>query len=217
MDTGIMIEKSARTEVPIAALLSRRWSGRAFDSERPVAAADLLALMEAARWAPSCFGDEPWRFVVCERERDGSAWAGVWDCLAPGNQGWAKEAPLLIAVTAASRFQRDGRPNRWGSYDTGAAAMSLALQATELGLMVHQMGGFDEARLKLRLGIPEDYHCMSVMAVGYALPAARVPETLREREQAPRSRRPWRESFYFGAWGRSRDTNQPAVRGESPS
>lgn len=198
-------EKGAQTEVPIAAVLSRRRSGRAFGRERPVAAAELLALMEAARWAPSCFGDEPWRFVVCDRERDASAWAGVCDCLAPGNQGWAKEAPLLIVVTAATRFQRDGRPNRWGSYDTGAAAMSLCVQATELGLMVHQMGGFDEAPLKARLGIPEDYHCMSVMAIGYPLPPSRIPETLREREKAPRSRRPWRESFYFGRWGSLRE------------
>ncbi len=137
-----MIEKKSTTQVPIHELLARRWSGRAYDAQHPVQAAALIALLEAARWAPSCYGDEPWRFLVCDKHADAAAWQAALDCLAAGNQSWAQNAPILILASAATRL-RNGSPNRWGGYDTGAAMMSLCLQATALGLMCHQMGGFD--------------------------------------------------------------------------
>jgi len=144
-----MFEKPASTEVPIAAPLARRWSGRAFDPDRPVSHEVLLALCEAARWALSCYGDEPWRFVIWDRCGDPDHWARAFAALAEGNRAWARDAPILMLAAAATVFARDGRANRWGAYDTGAAGMSLCVQATESGLMVHQMGGFDPERLRL--------------------------------------------------------------------
>jgi nitroreductase len=197
-----MFEKRAETRVPITDLIARRWSGRAFDSDRRVAHETLLSLLEAARWAPSCFGDEPWRYMVWDRFQDPQHWSRAFECLAEGNRVWAKHAPLLMLATAAGTFGRDGRPNRWGAYDTGAASMSLALQATAIGLMVHQMGGFDAERIRQAFKIPESYACMAMIAVGYQLPEVRIPEDLKEREHAPRNRRPLAESFYSGEWGK---------------
>jgi len=148
-----MFEKPASTEVPIAALLARRWSGRAFDPDRPVPREVLLALCEAARWAPSCYGDEPWRFVIWDRCAEPDNWARAFAALAEGNRAWARDAPILMLAAAATVFARDGRANRWGAYDTGAAGMSLCVQATESGLMIHQMGGFDPERLRLAFAI----------------------------------------------------------------
>ncbi len=197
-----MFEKPASTEVPIAALLARRWSGRAFDPDRPVPREVLLALCEAARWAPSCYGDEPWRFVIWDRCADPERWARAFAAVAEGNRAWARDAPILMLAAAATVFARDGRANRWGAYDAGAASMSLCVQATESGLMVHQMGGFDPERLRLAFAIPDTFHPMAMMAIGYQLPESRIPEGVREREYAPRSRRRLGESFFLGEWGR---------------
>ncbi len=126
-----MFEKKADTRVPIDDRLAHRWSGRAFDPDRPVAGKDILALMEAARWSPSCFGDEPWRYVVCDRRNDPEAWQRACDCLGEGNRAWASSAPLLVLAVAKLRFSSNDKPNRWAQYDTGAAGMSLCVQATE--------------------------------------------------------------------------------------
>lgn len=195
-----MFEKKAATRVEIADVLARRWSGRAFDPDRPVEREKLAALLEAARWSPSCFGDQPWRYLVWDRLADAGRWRRACDGLSEGNRGWAERAPLLMLACADSRFT-DGRPDRWGQYDTGAAGMSLSIQATALGLMVHQMGGFDAGKIRAEFAIPERYECMAMIAVGYQLPEDQIPEELREREYAPRARRPLAESFFMGEWG----------------
>jgi nitroreductase len=196
-----MFEKNALTQTPITDNLARRWSGRAYDPDRPVAHVQLLPLLEAARWAPSCFGYQPWRFLIWDRHADAATWQRAFDCLVEGNRAWAAQAPLLLLATADSQFA-DGRANRWSQYDTGAAAMSLAVQATALGLMVHQMGGFDAGRIRTEFAIPESFDCLAMITVGYQLPIDRIPEELKERELAPRSRRELGETFFAGAWGR---------------
>jgi nitroreductase len=197
-----MFRKKALTRIEIAAVLAERWSGRAYDPDRPVERNKLLALLEAARWAPSCFGDQPWRYLIWERLAEPERWRRAFDCLTEGNRRWAFRAPILMLACADSRFS-DGRPNRWGPYDTGAASMSLAIEATALGLMVHQMGGFDAGKIRAEFAIPERYECMAMMTVGYQLPEDRIPDELKEREYAPRSRRPLAESFFMGEWGKS--------------
>jgi nitroreductase len=197
-----MFEKPAETAIPINALLARRWSGRAFDPSRPVPHEALIALCEAARWAPSCFGDEPWRYLVWDRDADPIAWGRAFATLSEGNRAWAGAAPLLVLAAASRVFSREGRPNRWGRYDTGAASMSLVLEATERGLMVHQMGGFDPERLRREFEIPETFECIAMMAIGYQLPEPAISEDLSEREHAPRSRQGLPERFFIGAWGR---------------
>ena len=195
-----MFEKRAITQVPVEEIIARRWSGRAYDPDRPVEREKLIATLEAARWAPSCFGDEPWRYLIWDRNADPHNWRRAFDCLTEGNRSWAGAAPILMLSTADSVFVKNGNPNRWGQHDTGAASLSLSLQATALGLMVHQMGGFDADRIRAEFAIPARYACMAAITVGYQLLESTIPDEQREREYAPRSRRPLAESFYWGTW-----------------
>jgi nitroreductase len=196
----IMFRKAIDTAQPIHDVLALRWSGRAYDPARGVARAELVALLEAARWAPSCYGDQPWRYVIWDRIRDRECWQGAFDCLADGNRLWAKEAPVLMLASADSVLTRTGAANRWGQYDTGAATMALCVQATALGLMVHQMGGFDVARVRAVARVPERFMPMAMITVGYQVPEDSIPPEARERELAPRVRRPLKETFFEGGW-----------------
>lgn len=197
-----MFEKKAVTRVPIDSVLARRWSGRAYDPDREVTYEQIIALLEAARWAPSCFGDQPWRFIICNKAADARAWRNALDCLSEGNREWAGKAPVLMIITADTVFNANGKPNRWGQYDTGAAAMSLCVQATAMGLMVHQMGGFDADKARAVFAVPERYIPMAFISVGYQLPLEAIPGELKEREQAGRLRRPLEQSFFDGSWGK---------------
>jgi nitroreductase len=163
----------------------------------------LLALLEAARWAPSCYGDQPWRFVVWNQMGDTNAWQQAFDCLAPGNQGWVKDAPLLFLVVADTLFNHNGQPNRWAQYDTGAAAENLCLQAEALGLMAHQMGGFDADRIRGVAGVPEQFTLMAMISVGHPADPATFSAEVRERETAVRKRRELGELFFSGKWEKS--------------
>lgn len=196
-----MFAKYARTSVPIADVIAKRWSGVAFDSERHIAADDLTAMLEAARWAPSCYGDEPWRYILWRRIEDRGHWQRALLCLSETNQRWAQHASVLLLAMADSQFERNGKPNRWGQYDTGAASVSLCLQAAALGIMTHQMGGFDADKIRSEFAIPERFHCMAMLAAGYQVPKDKIPEILKEREYRERQRRPLGESFFRGEWG----------------
>jgi len=195
------VTKIALTSQVIHDLIARRWSPRAFDRNKPVSRKQLIALLEAARWAPSCFGDEPWCYLVWDRHRDPDSWQKAFECLAEGNQVWVKNAPLLLASIAGSQFARNGKPNRWGQHDTGAASANLVLQAVALGLAAHQMGGFDADKLREKFAIPASYTPMAMIAVGYQADAAFLEGEIKERELAPRARRPLGEKFFDGTWG----------------
>lgn len=205
-----MLEKPAATAVPIHDLLARRWSPRAFDAGRAVSREQTLALLEAARWAPSCFNDQPWRFVVWDRHGDPASWQQGFDCLAASNQAWVKNAALLIAVGAERAFRHNGKDNRWGMYDAGAAATSLCLQAVALGLAAHQMGGFDAARVAASAGLPETVTPMAMIAVGYQAAPEALPPELAQREAEPRTRRALAEWCFDGHWDRPLDPKMSA-------
>lgn len=196
-----MIEKPALTRTPIADIVARRWSGRSYDPNRPVEPEKLLAALEAARWAPSCFGDEPWRFLVWDRSQCPDEWRRAFECLAESNRAWAERAPVLILAAADGFFGHNGQSNRWAQYDTGAATVSLCLQAGALGLMAHQMGGFDARRLSEEFALPERLTCMAVIALGYQTAEADIPPALVERELAPRRRKPLGDIACVGMWG----------------
>lgn len=199
-DTPTVPRKHATTRVPIHDVLAARWSPRAFDASRPVSRARILALMEAARWAPSCYGDEPWRYIVWDRGTDREGWQRAFECLTPGNQSWVKNVPLLMASIASSVFDESGKPNRWAQHDTGAASLNLVLQAVVLGLAAHQMGGFDADKLKQSFGIPVEYTPMAMIAIGYQAPADILSEELQKKELGPRSRKPPETRIFEGTW-----------------
>ena len=195
------LEKNAATSVPIHDLMNRRWSPRAYDASRPVTRAQLASLLEAARWSPSCNGVEPWRFMVWDRTRDAQGFEQAFACLSEGNKLWVKNAPLLVLSIAGPDPLSGGRPNRFAQHDTGMAAMSLALQAVALGLVAHQMGGFDAGKARAAFGIPDDCTPLAMIAVGYQASPDVLDEETRKKELAPRGRKPLAERFFEGGWG----------------
>ena len=198
-----MEDRKAHTSVPIDELLAKRWSPRAYDSERPVSREQLASLLEAARWAPSCNGDEPWRYLIWDRGRDAEGWQKAFDCLSENNRKWVKNVPLLMLSNAGSAFGATGKPNRWTQHDTGAASVSMALQAEALGLMVHQMGGFDADKARAAFAIPAEYTPMAMIAVGHQTEPEILDEETKKKELTPRARKPLAERFFEGGWGQS--------------
>ncbi|HUX44181.1 MAG TPA: nitroreductase family protein [Terracidiphilus sp.] len=182
--------------------LRNRWSPRSY-TQREVSMADLKALLEAARWAPSSSNEQPWRFVV--GRRNSSAYNKIAESLVEFNRDWALAAPVLMVGAARTLGGRRNTPNAYALYDLGAAAALLVVQAVGLGLAAHQMGGFDHDGLRKLLEIPEEYALGSVIAVGYqGEPAALPNETLIARETEPRVRKPLSE-IAFSAWGEPLD------------
>lgn len=174
---------------PVAPEFPARWSPRSF-TEREVTEAEVMSLLEAARWAPSASNHQPWRLVWARRGEEG--FAAIRDTLTGNNPLWAGKAAVLFAVASKDRVtNREGAevPNRTAGFDTGAAWMSLALQARTMGLFAHAMGGFDGDRLASAVGLPEGHTLHCVVAAGEQGPAEALPEALREREK-PSTRKP---------------------------
>lgn len=195
-----MNKKPASTNSSIHTLLAGRWSPRAFSS-KPVTPEQTQAMLEAARWAPSSFNLQPWRFIVCDRNRAASAYKLAFDGLVPFNQNWVgKNVPLLIVVCART-INADGRTNHNAQYDTGAASFALTLQAHALGLAAHQMSGIDAERLRANFSIPDEFLPLTMIAVGYHGDMEELDPELREREQAARQRVPLNDIAYSGGWG----------------
>ena len=195
-----MFSKDIDTNAEIHELIAARWSWRAYDPDKLLDHEQITSLIEAARWAPSCFGDQPWRFIIFDKAANKDAWEQAYDCLAEGNQGWAVNAPLLLLACADSLMSKNGKPNRWGQYDTGAASENLCLQATALGLMAHQMGGFDKDKAREVFKIPEQFTPMAMIAIGYQLEESVIPEDMKEREYSERARNPVEKNFFSGNW-----------------
>ncbi|MBT8127021.1 MAG: nitroreductase family protein [Gammaproteobacteria bacterium] len=193
-----MTEKKANTRVEIDPLIAARWSPQAFDPERVVDSETVMALLEAAHWAPSCYNEQPWRFIVCNRHDNEVAWQFALSCLMSINQLWAKNASLLIVACASEVFSHNGNSNRWAQYDTGAASMNICLQATSLGLFAHQMGGFDAERAREIFKLPQELTPMSVIAVGYYGDIEAIEAGLVAGETAARERKPLESHFFRG-------------------
>lgn len=194
--------KPAATDHPVNELIQRRWSPRAF-ADRPVEEADLRSLFEAARWAPSSSNEQPWRFIVARRE-ERAEFERLLACLTASNQRWAKSAAVLVLSATRMTFERNGKPNRHAFHDVGLAASQLVLQATSMGMVVHQMAGFDVEKARQTYEIPPEFEPVTAIAMGYVGAPDTLPDDLRERELAPRERRPQSETVFSGGWGRSR-------------
>jgi nitroreductase len=194
-----MIEKTATTEFPVHELLSRRWSPRAF-CDRPVEREKLLSVLEAARWAPSSNNEQPWGFLLATKDQP-KDFERMLSCLVEANQVWANRAPILMLSVARLRFRLNGKPNRHAMHDVGMAVGNLAIQATALDLVVHQMAGISPDKARELFGIPEDCEVVAAIALGYPADSEVLPERLRERELAPRARKPLEEFVFSGHWG----------------
>ena len=183
---------------PINALLEGRWSSRAI-SGRTVEREKLATLFEAARWAPSCFNEQPWCYVIATQD-DSESFERMASCLVDGN-AWAKSAYLLGLSIAKPRFARGGKPNIHAWHDVGAASLNLFLQATELGLYMHEMAGFNRERAKEVIGLDDDHEPVAMIAIGYPADPAALPEPLRVKESAPRERRGVEQFVFMGRLG----------------
>ena len=193
------MRKPAPADRPIHPLLAERWSPYAFDGES-VAVSDLEALFEAARWAPSSYNEQPWRFIVARREEP-EAFAKVLSCLVEFNRGWAGHVPVLALGLVESGRPGAGPPGPVPAHDLGLAAASLVLEATHRGLAVHQMSGIVADRIREAYALPDEVLPLTALAIGYAAPLKATPEEWRERQARPRERRRL-SGFVFGArWG----------------
>lgn len=177
-------------------ILSRR-SPRAY-SAAPVDDMIMKKLFEAARWAPSCYNNQPWRFLYAHKGTP--AYDKLLQTAVEFNQNWAKNAPVLMLSVAKTTFDFNNEPNAHAWHDVGMAMQNLAIQATELGVIVHQMAGFDPKKAKQVFHIPDGFEPVALVAVGYPGSKESLPEELRKMEDAPRVRRPIEEFAFEGAW-----------------
>lgn len=183
--TERIAEKTAQTSVPILPELQSRWSPRAFDPARPVTDEQVTAMFEAARWSPSAFNAQPWRFVAA---RIGTPrYTQLLGRLMEFNRAWVCTAPLIV-VNIAKTVTDDGTPFASALYDLGQAVAQYSVQARAEGLYVHQMTGIDAAGIAADLGLAEGERVFTVSAVGVPGDPSQLPEKLQERETQPRDR-----------------------------
>ena len=193
------MQKAAVTDVPVHELIKNRWSPRAF-SDKAVPAEILRSLFEAARWAPSSNNEQPWTYLIATKD-EADNFAKMLAVLVEFNANWAKNAPVLALSVAHLKTQREGKPNRVALHDVGTATAQFTFEANSHGLLVHQMAGFDADKARQTFAIPPDWEPVTAIAVGYPGDPGSLPEKLRERELAPRTRKPLSEFVMTGGWG----------------
>jgi nitroreductase len=195
--TGLPRAEDYRTaQHPIDPLFIRRWSPRAMSGEA-ITRREMLTLFEAARWAPSTYNEQEWRFVYALRETP--HWQTLFDLLADGNRLWCDRAAMLVVILAKKTFSQNGQRNPVHLFDCGNAFENLALQGTVMGLVVHGMQGFDFAKARDTLKVPDDFDVAAMFAVGRPGDPAALPEQLREMER-PSDRRAVADSISEGAF-----------------
>jgi len=178
--------------------LSGRKSILAF-SPKLIDDATLTALFEAARWAPSAYNEQPWRFVIARKGEKG--FDLLLDCLAEGNKAWAKEAALLFLTLAKKTLTQNGKVNLHAMHDLGLAVGNITFQAKEAGIDLHQMGGFDEMKANSHFEIPDDFDPVAVIAAGYPGAIENLPDALKARAEKPRVRKHPDELVFTGHFG----------------
>jgi nitroreductase len=192
------MNKSAETKYEIAEVLKNRWSPRAFDPDREIENEKLQSLFEAARWASSAFNEQPWRFIIGLKGTE--EWNKILSCLAPNNQAWAKNAPLLVLSFAKKTFTHNGNVNPYSLYDVSQAVSNMIVQASHLDLYAHQMAGITKDKIVTDFNIPEDYEPVTGIVLGYLGSTDVLSEELKARELAQRSRKDFQEIVFSGNW-----------------
>jgi nitroreductase len=184
-----------RSTLELHPVLNNRFSPRAF-SDRDVTDAELDLVLEAARWAPSSRNEQPWRFLVTRRGGEGHA--ALFGALTASNQVWVEKAPVLILNLVVRTFARNGQENFHARHDLGGAIAQLTIQATALGMGLHQLGGLDAEAARAAFAIPDTYDVVSALALGFPGDPDSLPEHLRERELVRTQRRPLSELVFRG-------------------
>ncbi len=185
--------KTAKTKFPVLQPVAGRWSPRSFDAKE-VSAESLQSLFEAARWSASAMNEQPWRFILGLKGNAG--WERLFDCLDEWNQKWAYTAPVLLLAIGHQRYTSGNKPNAYAAYDTGQAVSTMCIQASSMGLLLHQMGGFSVARAIETFALPEDYTPLTMIALGYPGDPEQLPEPYRSRDLTARERNDF-TSFVF--------------------
>ena len=193
-----VIAARRKAEHQVADIFLERWSPRAMSGEE-VEWEALMSVFEAARWAPSSYNNQPWRFVYARRSDP--RWQAFVGLLAEGNKPWAKEAGALVVVCSHKVFDYNGKPSRTHHFDAGAAWAYLALQGSLRGLVVHGMEGFDYDRARAELGVPEEFDVEAMIAIGKPGRPEDLPENLR-RVEKPSGRKPLGDIAYEGGFKR---------------
>jgi len=183
-----------KSEYPINKVFLDRWSPRSF-VPKPLTHKALMTLFEAARWAPSSYNSQQWRFIYANRETP--EWNTLFNLMVEFNQCWAKNASVLVVIISRRNFEFNNKPSRTHSFDTGSAWMSLALQASMLGLVTHGMEGFDYDKARKDLNIPDDFNVEAMLAIGYQGDINDLPKELQEKE-IPSDRKPLNEIVFEG-------------------
>jgi nitroreductase len=195
----MMTHKQAAPDHPIHDLIARRWSPYAW-ADRAVSKEDLRSLFEAARWAASSYNEQPWSYLVATKA-DPEEFAKLLSCLVEGNQAWAQAVPVLGIGCTALNFTRNNQPNAAAIHDLGLASATLTLEATARGLCVHQMIGILPERVRELYRVPEGVQPLTGLAIGYVGDLNALAEAFKQRDLAPRQRKPLAQFVFGGKWG----------------
>jgi nitroreductase len=190
------MKKKAQTSVPIHPILADRWSPRSFDPAALISTEDMTAFLEAARWAPSSYNFQPWRFIISRRGDE--TFQKICESLSGFNQVWAPPASALVAVVVEQKTEGHVYPPI-ALFDTGLAVSQLTVEAAHRGFIVHPMIGFDKEKMNKSFDISGQRDCIVILAIGRQGPAENLPEgQAREREGLPRERNELSELIISG-------------------
>jgi len=187
-------ESARKSNYPINPLILNRWSPRAMTGEA-LNDDDIMSLFEAARWAPSSYNNQPWRFIYAKRNSE--HWDRFFNLLAEGNKNWTKNAALLVVVISRKNFEFNEKPAITHQFDAGSAWENLALEASSRGIVAHGMQGFDYEKAGVDLGVPHDFEVMAMIAIGKKGPIEILPPELQEMEKLT-DRKPLKEIIMEG-------------------
>lgn len=190
------VSQARQAEYPVDPAVLNRWSTRAF-LEKEVPESTLLSVLEAAHWAPSAFNVQPWRFIVARTQEQREKF---FPFIGEFNLGWCSKAPVLVLIVSKTVTDKGDFPSY--AFDAGAAWGILGLEATKQGLATHAMTGFDFAKAREILEIPQEYAIQALVAIGYPGPKESLPEMLQQRE-VPSPRVPVKEVLFEGTFGKS--------------
>lgn len=179
------IKENREPDYPVQPLFLNRWSPRAMSGEN-LEEEEFMPLFEAARWAPSSYNNQSWRFIYTTRESEN--WNTFMQLLDEGNRSWCKDGAVITLIVSKKTFDHNGEVSRTHSFDVGAAWQNLALEGARRDLVVHGLEGFDYEKAREKLDVPEEFDIEAMAVIGKRGSEEKLPESLQERE-APSSRK----------------------------